>query len=293
MPAKLSLRSAPLVVARQKTKPISIMGGRQKITVGGGKDELTLDVTNQSLSDVRYLLREIIIQETDEQIRAGNDPSRVIIDNREGKPLHSIRRKGEVQFGVVLDQLMIKAISKAVRTSVRAAIVRVLKHTPEGALTGTVNWAGDPDALAGIRSLVSGGAWEWRYAADPRSPARKVNPYQIGALAPGALLIYYPKSQYFSLANMLSARIDAGWRDSKLLQRGRSGGRGMLYKGVEKIRRNRNLKNYDIKIAFTRKFVMPNEIYHPGTGDAKQPRSTACVVVRAVRRTRSYGRRRR
>lgn len=276
MAVAVDLTEAQFVIERKKVIDIKLLG--EKVST---REDFLVDVGKQSLSDIRFLLRAITVQETVNQRRLNNQATRLIVDNREGKPLAAAQRKTETQFGDQLDHLMLKAIEKSIKGLMKNAVRRVLKNTPSLR----------PDEKAGIAALASGGNWEWRYAAKATEQARSVDPYRLGGLSPGALLIYMPQSRYASLANMLAARIDAGWKGGNLWKRGRSGGRGFMERGVSRIRRNRLLKNYDIKIAFTRKFALPGEIYHPGTGDRKEPKSTVCVVVQAIRRGKGYRKR--
>jgi hypothetical protein len=273
----VNLNKAPLVIQKREVVPVRL--NRQEVAK---REDFIINVKTQSLEDVRYVLRAVSIQETDKQVRLGNEPNRVVVDNREGKQLRFAQRKIEVFFGDILDQIMLKSLEKALMASIRFAVAGVLKNTP----------GLRPDQISGIRALASGQSWEWRYSPGRGSPARKVNPYRIGAMPAGAFLVYMPTNAYAGLANMLAARLDAGWRGySQLWQRGRSGGRGFAVKAVEKIRRGRLLKNYDITVAFTRRYAIPGEVYHPGTGDRKEPKSTVCIRIRTRRRTRGYRRR--
>lgn len=273
----IKARDMPLVIKQREIVDVRL--NRQTVAQ---REEMILQIQTQSLADVRSALRAITIQETDKQIRIKNFPSRVVVDNREGRPIDMARRRIEVTFGSGLDQLMIKALENAVKQSLRYQVARVLKHS--SVLT---------DAEAdGLRGLMGGAAWEWRYTEGRGKRATKVNPYRLGSIPAGAMLVYSPKNKYAAFANMLAARMDAGWspRDMRF-RRGRSGGRGFMRKGVEKVRRSRLLKNFDITVAASRKFLVSREIYHPGTGSKRTPKTSFHIIIRARRRTRTYRRR--
>lgn len=275
MAVSVNIANAPLVISNREVKNIKL-DDRAPIA----RDEFTLQMQTQSLEDVRYILRAIAIQEVDQQVRIDNQPSRLLIDNREGKFLHLAQRRVEVLFGNVLDQVAIKALHRAVLSEVRRRVAIVLRNAPLS-----------NELRAGFRTLAAGGTWQWFYAPTTNAIATRVNPYTLKSLPFGSKLILMPNSQYVTLANMLDARLDAGWRGWKLWQRGRSRGRGFMVSAVDKIRRNRALKTLNITVTFTQRFALSNEIAYPGRADTKLPKSTVCVVVKAARRTRAYRRR--
>lgn len=272
----IDLNKARMVIKSREVVPVRL----NRVQVAQRENIITV-IQTQSIEDVRYLLKAVTIQEAENQIRIGNEPSRVIVDHREGKPLSQVRRKTEVYFGDIFNRLMIKAVERAVTASIRYAVSNVLKDTP----------GLKPDEMAGFRELTQGGSWQWSYTKDKGSPAVRVDPGQIGAIPFNALLVYMPRSRYVALANMLAARLDAGWRGQQLWEYGRSGGRGFMYKAVEKIRRNKLLKNYNITVSFTRKYAVPGELYHPGTGKTQTPKTSVGIVIRSRRRRKGYSRR--
>jgi len=251
----------------------------------GLRESLTLDLGKQTLSDIQFVLTEIAVQETRGQIKADNPPSRVVIDNREGKPLEFAERKIEIDYGEFLDKLMIQQIERSVLASVRSS-----------GLTSAGTATGEPGK--GFAFIASKSDWRWLYIETPGTTAKPItNPAQtLGAMAVGSTLIYMPKSEYAGLLNMVSARIAAGWSKKRLYYsqkkqkvptygakeggKYRTGKKGFMARSIDKLKRNRLLKNYSIRVGFTGKFKLTNERYSHGT---------PFISVRAKRLSSSKG----
>jgi len=252
-----NLIGAPIVIKSRKTSAISFDsgGGRSKIS---DRDTITLDMKKQGLSDIEFLLKAITIEETKAQVKKGNDPSSLVVDNRQNKPLHTAKRRVEVTFGNFLDQLMIKAVERTLMNEIRKAV-----KDDSAKLLGSI------------------GNWEWLYAEKSKGKAAPVNPRTMTAIAIGSLLILKPKSNQAGIQDMFAARRDAGWEDADLWKKGRSGGMGFMAKSINKLKRTRLMKNYSIYVVFTQRFKLSNEIYSHGT---------PVIVIRVRRRSRGYKR---
>lgn len=242
-------RQAPLVIAKQKTTHIRFMG--QPFSV---RDRIVAEMNTQSIADIRWLLKAIAIQDTAIEVRKGNFPSRLIVDGRESTYLGYATRKVEVTFGDLLDMELIKAIERQVTSSVRT------------------NAADQKDAHLGERAY-----WEWAYALDRNSSATVVADVRsIGPMLPGSFLVYRPRDGGVGLANLAATRKDAGWPQGQWYGPGRSGGRGFMAKALEPLKRTRLMKNYTMRIVFTKRHKVQGELYTHGT---------PVIILRAKRNT--------
>lgn len=273
----------PLVVKARKTTRIGTDPIRPRVRTGS-RDNLVLDMEKQGLTDVRWILREITYEEMRQQQRIDNPATRVIVDNREFKPIETAQRKTEVTFGNILDKLLIKTIERSVIAAVRNSGLSSLPQTSSRGATGPAF------GLHGINSI---GGWEWKFVEKRGVGGVPLNITKLANLPIGASLVFIPRSRYAGLLNMVAARIDAGWSENRLYytddERGvnqsapsthKSGGKGFMSKAINKIKRNRLMKNYTIRVMFTSRYKVPGERYGRGTP----------VIVIQARRSRTYKR---
>ncbi len=242
----VNLNSAKLVIKSQKTTNIRFLGESFS-----KRDNIVLDMGKQGLSDIQHLMKEIVIHDTDIEIKKGNDPTRLVVDNKETTNLKYARRYVEVTFGNKLDLLLIKSIQRELMSAIRQYAVK--------------------PADAALGSMVH---WTWAFARKPGQVAQPVNINDVKSLPIGSYLILKPTSNMVGLADMFAARKDAGWSPGKWWNKGRSGGRGFMSKGINKLKRTRLMKNYTIHVVFTDRFKVPSEKYSHGT---------PVVVLRAKR----------
>jgi len=249
----ISAAGFPLVVAKTKTTNVNLLG----VPIGK-KDTLTIDVTKQGISDIRHIVMALVNDETENQVRLDNKPTAVVVDGNEHKSLKVVRKNVQVFFGNLIDQVMIKAIEKEVKLAIQAQAPSWYKKA----------------------ELYD---WGWFFAKDKKKAAVPVTKGEMSKLSMnrGSLLVYMPTSVHVALANMFAARIDAGWRGYQLWQKGRSGGKGFMAKGINRLKRTRVTKQYVIMIQHTQRFQLPGQdkVYRHGT---------PCVVVYAARKIGSY-----
>ena len=278
----------PLVIKARKTTTVSLDPAKPR-TRGASRDNLTLDMSKQGLADVRWILREITYEEMRQQARIDNPATRVVVDNKEFKPIETAQRKTEVTFGNILDKLLIKTIERSVVAAVRGS---GLASRPEG----LVPKSGKATSLGlsrGYHAINAIGGWEWSFVEKRGVPGAVINITKLANLPIGSSLIFAPRSPYAGLLNMVAARIDAGWEEHRLYyvddDRGvnqkapsthRSRGKGFMSKAINKIKRSRLMKNYTIRVMFTERYARRNERYGRGTP----------VIVIQARRNQRYKR---
>lgn len=268
----LSLQGAPLVIEQRKTIPVRVagdFGGSPSERIIGQKERFDIDMTNQGYADIQFLLREITVKEAIRQEKIDNPPTRIAVDNYETKPLKLVKRKVEVAFGNVLDQVMIRYIERSVQSAVASLA-----------------------AVSADSGLGSPALWEWLYIDNPRKSrvGVSVNPLKLKAMKPGSQIVYKPTSTNVGVANMMAARKAAGWDPNRWLWgKGRSGGKGFMSASVDKMKRGYVLKNYTIRAGFTHKHRLSGEPYRrTSKGGAITP-----IIVVTARRNRRYRRIRR
>jgi hypothetical protein len=228
-----------------------------------------------------WLLQSITVQETDQQMKLDNPPSRLAVDGREKKPLHQVKRRVEVTFGNTLDRLMIKTIERSLSNFIRSTLP-----------------AKDVRGLDRVSSN-----WQWLYIRERGATPIIGNPLNQKSLQIGSMLILRPRPhmKYAGMQNLMAAKIDVGKRPFTIAQletpgpggrdyrekrppnsgEGRSGGHGFMRKAIETLKRNRLLKDYTIYSTHTLEYENINEVYMHGT---------PCIIVRARRRNKGYKR---
>lgn len=232
------------------------------------KETLQYDLRIQSRADVRRFGLSLIANDVVQQGKAGNHPSRVLVDNLDGVDLRRFKRKIEVLFGDLLSKELIKAIERGLRTEIIASRDAI------DALSRT-GW-GDTGFLS-VDALASRGAWEWlhvRRAGASRVVQPLANPV---ALSAGDMIVYRPRVKFAGLANMFAARQDAGISPSlwpKPL--GKTGGAGFMARAIAPLKRAMIFKNYVVYATFTKKFNTSGDTYNKG--------GMPCIVVRARRK---------
>lgn len=274
----VNLNKAPSVIPKRRV--IKLAG--QAV---GESETFEKEIEAQSLSDVRYLLRAITLEEVDRAIKVGNEPTRFIVDAREGaRTVDQALYKTETFFGEALDMVMVRALEREIMHILRREIEKILRLSSGPRAERRIKLS--VADRKGLQALMARYNWVWLYSAAPGERMRKVSPYRIGAFPAGALLLFKPTSNYASFANFLSARMQAGLSGKDFWRRGKTGGRGAILRGVDKVRRNRLLRNFTITVEQTQNYALPGERYRP-----RGEETTFSVAIRARRRRRAGYRR--
>ncbi|RLC00596.1 MAG: hypothetical protein DRH90_18140 [Deltaproteobacteria bacterium] len=251
----VNLNTAPLVIPKRRVVKV---GG----VAVGSKDTLNVEMEKQSLSDIQYLLKEITYEDTEQQIRLDNPPTRVAVDNRENKPVSQAEWKTEVQFGQIIDHIMIRTVQRELINAIR-------RTTQER--TG---------ALQDIHN------WEWVYYSKKGKRGVKVNPFKIEALPSGARLVLRPTSKipYASWANMWVAKQGTDFTPSRGKNKGvtRTRNEGFMAQAIAKFKRSQFAKSYTMWVSFSKKYQTAGDTY---------PHGSPAITIMARRTRRSYRRR--
>jgi hypothetical protein len=134
-----------------------------------GKESLTFDTQAQSLADLNWSIRHITTKDTAEQIKLGNPPSDITVDNSATKPLELARKKTVVLFGTTLASTTMRLVETTLKQMIdRATAPR-----------------------SGRLRNVSG-AWRWKYIA-PDGATRVVSAATpLPVFVRGSMLVLEP-----------------------------------------------------------------------------------------------------
>jgi len=226
------LEKYPLVIPKTRSTKV---GG-----VGVSRDTFSLDVTKQSLADVRNYAKQILQEVTEQQVRLGNAPERVLIDNDPLRRLDDLLFRGEVLFGSVVQGLLLNAVE----VELAKAITSTYSLSDSGQLANIKsNWQWTL-VRAGIASTVSAGS-------------------DIGFLGAKDYLVLSAKLDYAGVANAAVAH---------------QGGTGFLGFTAAKLRRSTFFKNsFSIRAFFAQQGspnYLPGELWN-NTAFAGTP----CIVI--------------
>jgi hypothetical protein len=166
----------PTVIPRTRT-----------VTVGGERfqsERFDQEVQAQSLADIRAYMRQLVEDDTNEQIRLGNPPQLLEVDARTGKLLADIQRRAVVTFGTALPK----------------AAMRIIEDALFDAIARTT------DPVSGTLSNPSN--WSWFYDDGGGRPVVVRSPDQIKAFGPRARLVLKPVGVPW--AAVVNARVSKG-----------------------------------------------------------------------------------
>lgn len=174
-----------------------------KTTLGGKRNAITkqkfslsVDIKKQTVSDIRTLLQNIIISETEQQQKIGNQPNILRTDGKQVN-INQVKKRIQVWYGSFL--------AKATMSEIEHEVQRVLdilnKERFIAVPFGDGPWTrGSPAGRAEgewrtRRPKLSIKDWEWSYLESVKkgSPV-KVTGNQDMILAEGDILLFRPKT---------------------------------------------------------------------------------------------------
>jgi len=216
-----------------------------------GRQTFDIELEQQSLADIRALIRDIVTEQTTRQIQLGNPPALLEVDNTTTKGLDQVDKKAVVVYGVTLAT----AAMRMVEIELAAAIDR-----------GTSSHSGQ------LRSLQ--GAWQW-LLVPKGGAARPVSAGQpVIAFTQGDVLCLVPKLvPYATMTNRNVAR------SGRLAPKARKGrpvstklqNMGFLAAAARVVRRRSEFKQFVIGADFTKAHMVAGELMTrtQGTGYLK------------------------
>ena len=118
----------PLVIDKTRTV---VLGGEQVTS-----QRLSVEMQEQSLADLQWMLRFIAQRDTVEQIKLGNPPSITTIDGKASEELSTAQKRVEVLFGSRLATQAMRMVETTLRLNIQKA---TNAHTGKLANV-TANW---------------------------------------------------------------------------------------------------------------------------------------------------------
>jgi len=238
----------PLVVPKTRIVTLGGSGGES-----ARRATLTADIRAQSLADVHAMLVGITREDTAQQIRIGNPPQLVEVDNKTNVSVENAKRKTVVVFGTTLA----KAAMRMVETELQAAISASTRVK-----TGR------------LRNM---GSWEWRYIPKGSSARIVSSANPPAAFARGDKLVLVPASVPYATAvnravansGRLNAHTATGRKrkdGSTALPPKASQNLGFLAATARAVRRRSEFKQFAVIVEFTRAHAVAGEVYKHGTG---------------------------
>ena len=248
------------------------------IDIGGStfeRDVISKSVQGWTRDMVHQTLRQTGVDIADQQVKLGNIPSAITVDNSSYKSINVAEKKIVILFGTHLARAVVAAVQRA--------------------LIATIDATTDKDA--GILANISN--WEWLLVPG-EGQARRVNPFSIQSLNIDDRLILRParvvKSTSKGLVNYATAvnQNVAGGRRSlnfKVAKRATARrirantGKGFFGATAELLRRDSSVnQSFSVHAGFTQAFIVPNETARAGRAGKHL---TGQIVLRPKKRGKS------
>jgi hypothetical protein len=231
-----------LVIPRSKV--VDLGGGQAGLRV-----TLRQEINAQSLEDVRTILRETTLRDTQQQINIGNPPQLAEVDGLSGKQVTQAEKRTVVIFGATL----------------AAAAMRLVESALANAIARTTT------ARSGALSDITG-HWQWQLVTKGGS-RRVTSANPPAALAISDRLILMPQgvpyttnvnqavdhklvrnNQSISRAGTLVRR-----RKVKAKGKGPDGPGGFLEAAAASLKSRSDFKQFLVYVAFTKRHKVPGE----------------------------------
>lgn len=213
-------------------KPPLVIPSKKTIDLGGGailtKETLGVEVAQQGIHDIRFMMADITQVETQHQIDIGNPPSLLMVDGKTDKLVEDIQTRAQVIFGTVLAKEAMDMVAREVQ---RQALSQILYDT--GALTDPSNW-------------------HWLFIQKGKAAVVIGDASQLPSFSQGDSLVYYPFSvPHAGWANMMSRRMDKR--------------KGFMARASSAVRRLPVFKQFAVFALHTSKYAVPGNDYPHGT----------------------------
>lgn len=216
------------------------------VNVGGvgtfSKQTLRKDIEATSIRDVQDYMRQIIAEDTAQQIRIGNDPSGFTVDGRASKTLTNIRYRAVVTFGTQLPSMAMRAADYEL-----AASIKKYTETRTGTLSNvTGNWS-----------------WYLRKGSASRGSLQPVDRSSSPQLGPNEYLILLPTDVPY--ATIVEKILFGSGRATQKIstKKGRvSAKMGYMETTVRKLRRLAIYKDFNVSNGVSKRMQVPGN-YSP------------------------------
>jgi hypothetical protein len=222
-----------------------------------GRERLAVEMSTQSLADVRTMIKKITRDVTTQQIALGNPPQILEVDGHSAGNVEGVKFKTVVTYGTTLTA----AAMRMVEIELRAAIARSTRVYSGRLVDVTTTWQ--------WRFIPKGGGMRVLTSATPPP-----------SFSQGDILTLVPiEVPYATLTNRnvaRSGRLNAKPRKGKSPPKAQQNV-GFLGTAARLVRRRSDFKQFSVKVEFTRAHMVPGEIMTRRQG-------TGVITIRARRR---------
>jgi len=259
------------------TKNGIVLPKSKTIDIGGStyqRDIVTQHVQGWTREQVHAALRQTGVDITDQQVKLGNTPSAITVDNSSFKSVDQAEKKIVVLFGTRLANAVVTAVQRALIATIEAST----------------------DRQSGILADLSN--WEWILVPD-EGQARRVDPFSIDSMGLKDRLILRPFNVIkttskgpVNYATAVNQNVAGGRRgfNFKVAKKAKARkvrantGKGFFGATAELLRRDSSIRqSFSVYAGFTHRFTAPNEKARAGKGG---PLQTGQIVLRPKKRGR-------
>ena len=200
----------------------------------------SLDLTKNLTAQVQQIMQGAAFVVIDDQVKKGNDPSEILVDNVSTKPITQAKRKIEARFG--------SAFTPEIVAVVERALVRNIKRFTQrdtGTLSDMSNWTWY------LQDFSNGG----------KGDARQINPKRLKTLSREQRLLLIPTGVVNEKGEPYGTAAEV------MLLRGASQSKtGFMYMTKEALNRNRRFNNFHYcKVGENKRKELPAEVVKRGT----------------------------
>lgn len=254
----------PLVVPKTRFRTL---GGDKFASVTqqvGVEVGLGFDIVKQGTADIQWMLRSISARDTGEQIRLGNPPQVVTVDDRPARAFDDAQRRVDVLFGTKLAQVAMRMIEQELRRNIERTTNKV---------TGR---------LANVGSY-----WRWRLITPGKGSQVVTASTELPAFTRGTVLVLEPIGvPYATRVNSLvtgSGALRSRRQRGGGIRKGQFGPPkpkqpiGYLRATAEALRSRSQFRNFSVSVVFSRQHAVPGEL--------SRKQGTGAIVVQLKRAT--------
>lgn len=223
----------------RERKVTRLPSGKRNLTFETEIVRLAIDIDNQSLSDIHTLIANIVVDETDKQIRINNPPTRFEVNRREGRPDGKPIRNVQVLYGTELASRLMSVVE-----------IELAKHIR---LMTTKN---HPLRVA---------RWQWFYLPF-KGRKKAVEPHTIKSFGFMDQLVLVPQTHLAGMADFEAANYgQARWKGDKRRATAKGNKQGFVGRTAQRLKRKNIFANFSLYGTFTQKYAYSGERYKHGS----------------------------
>jgi len=244
------------VSAQVKTTQKRVAGSTK---FGSNKFSIGFAIKETSVAEIRQFCIGLIDSEVDKQIQLGNEPTRLIVDGREGVPLEKFDKNARVLFGHFLERGAMRLVEQQINKQLKRTRIHFM-YRFNGSKWQTIT-----------KPNQTTNGWGWVFYEKKGDKGKPVSQSTQSSLLPGSVLVYMPMTkEAVELASWLNhAFVTHGHKRQVGTKRGNARraatgkGDGFIASTTAKLRRHKLLKNFTVRGGYTNKHAGPGETWNP------------------------------